>query len=337
MFSDRYSRQRLFKPIGENGQVKIGQKHVMIVGAGALGTANAEILVRSGIGKLTVIDRDYVELSNLQRQQLFSEKDVQNQLPKAIAAKKRLAQINRTTEIEAFVLDATSESLPPLLETVDVLIDATDNFDIRFVLNDLLEQYQIPWVFGACVGSTGMSFTIIPGQTPCLQCLLKATPLSGATCDSVGIISPAVQMVVAHQTTEVLKLLVEDHEALRTMLVTFDLWNNRYQSINIERAKREDCPTCGVNPSFSYLNYQGQTKTEVLCGRDTVQIRANQPIPLDILEKRLQAVGEVKRNPFLLTMCYQNYRLVFFKDGRAFVHGTNSIEKAKSIYYQLVG
>lgn len=334
---DRYSRQTLFKPIGEEGQRKIGQKHVLIVGCGALGSPNAENLVRAGIGKLTIIDRDYVEVSNLQRQQLFTEKDAIDQMPKAIAAKKRLTAINSSVQIKAHVMDATSQSLTPLLEDVDLVIDATDNFDIRFLMNDLLQKLAIPWIFGSCVGSTGMSYTILPKETPCLQCLLDTIPVSGATCDSVGIISPAVQMVVAHQSTEVLKLLVEDEDALRTRLVTFDLWNNHYQTIHVERAKKRECPTCGVEPIYTYLTYEAQTKMEILCGRNTVQIRPNREVYLEELADRLRKIGPVKRNDFLLSMEYQSCRIVFFHDGRALIHGTNSIEKAKSVYYQLVG
>lgn len=334
---DRYSRQILFKPIGQGGQNKIIDKHVLIIGSGALGSANAEALVRSGIGTLTIIDRDYVEASNLQRQQLFTEEDAKNQIPKAIAAKKQLVKINSSVQINAHVLDATADSLPPLLENVDVVIDATDNFDIRFIMNDLVHQFNIPWIFGSCVGSTGMSYTIIPTETPCLSCLLNAAPLSGATCDSVGIISPAVQMVVAHQITETLKLLVEDKSALRSRLVTFDLWNNHYQTINVDRAKKEQCPTCGNHPTYPYLGYQSQTKTEVLCGRDTVQIRSKRTIPLLELATQLQKMGEIKQNDFLLSINYKSYRVVFFQDGRTFVHGTSSIETAKSVYYQLVG
>jgi molybdopterin/thiamine biosynthesis adenylyltransferase len=335
--SERYSRQILFKSIGEAGQKKIQKKHVLVLGSGALGTANAESLVRAGIGKLTIIDRDYVETSNLQRQQLFSEKDAEEKIPKAIAAKHRLNQINSDVEIDAHIMDATSTSLVPLLEGVNLIIDATDNFDIRFIMNDLFQQYQIPWIFGSCVGSTGMSYTIFPSESPCLNCLLHAMPLSGATCDSVGIISPAVQMVAAHQTTEALKILVEDYDSLRTRLVTFDLWNNHFQTINVDRAKKVDCPTCGVNPIYSFLNYQSQTKTEVLCGRDTVQMRASRTFNLDDLAVQLKKIGPIKLNPFLLSIDYQTYRVVFFRDGRTFVHGTNSIEQAKRIYYQLVG
>ncbi|MHA6250911.1 MoeB/ThiF family adenylyltransferase [Oceanobacillus sp. CAU 1775] len=334
---DRYSRQSLFKPIGTSGQEKIRNKHVMILGCGALGTSNADNLVRAGIGKITLIDRDYVEYSNLQRQKLFTEADAENQVPKVVAAKEKLQQINSEVEIITHVMDVTNLSLVPLLHDVDLLIDATDNFDIRFIMNDLIHKYNIPWIFGSCVGSTGMSYTVLPGETPCLYCLLNTTSMSGATCDSVGVISSAVQMVVAHQTTEALKLLVEDKQALRTKLVMFDLWSNHYQMINVDRAKKDTCPTCGELPVYPYLNYEEQTKTEVLCGRNTVQIRANREVVLEELAAHLQNIGEVKVNEFLMSLEYDSYRVVIFHDGRAFIHGTDSLELAKKIYYQLVG
>jgi len=335
--TDRYSRQMLFKPIGEKGQSKIADKHILLLGCGALGTSNAETLARAGIGKLTLIDRDYVEWSNLQRQHLFTEQDVIDQLPKVIAAKTKLQAINSEVEINAIIMDATSVSLSRYLENVDMVIDATDNFDTRLMMNDLLQKWEIPWIYGSCVGSTGMSLTIMPNDTPCLSCILDTAPISGATCDSVGIISPAVQMVVAHQTTEALKLLVEDEDSLRTKLVTFDLWNNHYHQMNVERAKKQDCPTCGNNRSYPYLSYEAQTKTEVLCGRNTVQIRSNRKVQLEKLAKQLEGLGNLKSNDFLLSIEYETYRIVFFQDGRTFIHGTNSIEKAKNIYYQLAG
>ncbi|RDW15405.1 MoeB/ThiF family adenylyltransferase [Oceanobacillus chungangensis] len=335
--ADRYSRQKLFKPIGVNGQEKIGEKHILILGCGALGTANAENLVRAGIGKLTIIDRDYVEFSNLHRQHLFTEQDAIDQVPKVIAAKSKLEEINSDARIEAHILDATAVSLRPHLKEVDLVIDATDNFDTRFMLNDLLQQLNIPWIYGSCVGSTGMSYTILPKQTPCLHCLLDAAPPNGATCDSVGIISPAVQMVVAHQTTEAMKLLIEDRDSLRATLVTFDLWKNHYQTVNVDKAKDSACPSCGMHATYPYLDYGATTKTEILCGRNTVQIRASREIHLAELANHLKKVGEVKGNGFLLSMDYQSYRVVFFQDGRTLIHGTDSIEKAKKIYYQLVG
>lgn len=334
---DRYSRQMLFQPIGETGQKKISNKHVLILGCGALGTSNAENLARAGIGKLTLIDRDYVEWSNLQRQHLFTERDAEEQIPKVIAAEHQLKLINSGVKIEPVVMDATATSLGRYLDDVDVVIDATDNFDARLMMNDVMQKRNIPWVYGSCVGSTGMSFTILPDETPCLQCILDTTAVSGATCDSVGIISPAVQMTVAHQTAEVLKLLVEDDASLRTQLVTFDLWNNHYHMMNVNRAKKADCPTCGESPSYPYLNYEQQTKTEILCGRNTVQIRSSREVHLDELAKRLEKIGKLKSNDFLVSLEYETYRIVFFKDGRTFIHGTNSIEKAKSIYYQLAG
>lgn len=334
---DRYSRQALFQPIGKTGQEKIRRKHVLILGCGALGTANAANLVRAGIGKLTIIDRDYVEWSNLQRQQLFTAEDAENQVPKVIAAKEKLTAINPEVEMIAHILDVTGDNIRPHLKGVDLVIDATDNFDIRFIMNDLIHQYKLPWIFGSCVGSTGMSFTVLPGETPCLACILESTTMTGATCDSVGIIAPAVQMVVAHQTTEALKILVEDETALRTELVMFDLWHNRYQLINVDRAKEMDCPTCGKNPTYPKLTYDLRTKTEVLCGRNTVQIRSRRDVALDELAHRLGKLGSVRVNEFLLSLHYDDYRVVVFRDGRTFIHGTDSIETARKIYSQLVG
>jgi len=335
--NERYSRQALFKPIGKTGQEKIENSHVLILGCGALGTANAANLVRAGVSKLTIIDRDYVELSNLQRQQLFTTEDAENQVPKVIAAKEKLIAINPEVEINAVIMDVMGEELTPLLEDVDLVIDATDNFDVRFIMNDVIHKYRLPWIFGSCVGSSGMSYTIIPGETPCLACVLDTTTLSGATCDSVGIISPAVQTVVAHQTTEALKLLVEDQSSLRTQLVMFDLWNNDYQFIKLDRAKKNTCMSCGENPSYPTLSYDARTKTEVLCGRDTVQIRSNKSVGLDDLAIQLENVGSVKKNGFLLSLYYESYRVVIFQDGRTFIHGTNSVEEARKVYYQLVG
>lgn len=336
--NDRYSRQTRFRPIGEKGQAQIEQKHVLIMGMGALGTAVAGSLVRAGIGMLTIVDRDYVESSNLQRQQLFSEEDAKQRLPKAIAAKKRLNEINSSVNIKAFVMDATSTSLPSVLDGVDLVIDATDNFDIRLVLNDLMQKYRIPWIYGSCVGSTGMSYTILPGVTPCLHCLLQTIPAHTGTCDTVGIIAPAVHIVAAHQTTEALKLLVGATASLRSHLLIFDLWNNQYLTMDVNHAKKADCPSCGTAPTFPYLTYEAQTKSEVLCGRDTVLIRSNRNREsLEQLSKKLASYGDIQLNPYLLSLTYNTYRLVFFQDGRTFVHGTNSIEKAKSIYYGLLG
>ena len=250
--SERYSRQILFPRIGKSGQAKISSKHVLIIGAGALGSGSAEMLTRAGIGKLTIIDRDYVEESNLQRQQLYTEEDVRERLPKAAAAELRLRAINSDVEIRGLIGDATPELMEELVACkVDLIIDATDNFETRMVINDISQKFKIPWIYGACVGSFGMCFTIMPGVTPCLNCLLRAIPLQGMTCETGGIIAPAVGMVIAHQTAEALKILAEDWDAVRTAFVSFDLWRNQYTTMKMSKAKDAGCLSCGEPPYLS--------------------------------------------------------------------------------------
>jgi sulfur carrier protein ThiS adenylyltransferase len=338
--NDRYSRQELFSGIGKEGQHKLSRKHVLIVGAGALGSGNAEALVRAGVGKVTIIDRDYVEWSNLQRQQLFTEQDAAEKMPKAAAAKQRLTMINSEVKVEAIIGDAGVQELERLQDGVDVIVDATDNFDTRMVINDISQKYRIPWVYGACVGSYGISYTVIPGETPCLHCLLEEVPLGGATCDTAGIISPAAGMVVSYQTAEVLKLLVSDFSHLRTKLVTFDLWENQHTSISPGRLKKDGCLSCGSHPTYPFLRFENQTKAAVLCGRNSVQIR---PAVKGIrnLGKTAQMLaktgGRVERNPFLLSYENSGKRLVLFEDGRVLVHGIKDIAEAKTIYHRYLG
>lgn len=338
--NNRYSRQELFSPIGETGQQKIGEKHVLIIGAGALGSANAEMLVRAGVGRVTIVDRDYIDWSNLQRQQLYCEEDVKNNLPKAVAAQRRLQAINSNVTVEAFVQDVTAEELEELVTNVDVIIDATDNFETRFIVNDISQKYSIPWVYGACVGSYGLSYTILPGKTPCLSCLLQSIPLGGATCDTAGIISPAVSIVVSHQVTETLKLLVEDYASLRDGLVSFDVWKNEYSCMNVQKLKKHNCTSCGEEAIYPYLNKENTSKTAVLCGRNTVQIRPPYKEKLDfgrykeILKDR---VADFMVNPYLLSFSVEGKRLVAFQDGRVLVHGTKDIVEAKTIYHRYFG
>ncbi|ADU29045.1 thiazole biosynthesis adenylyltransferase ThiF [Evansella cellulosilytica] len=338
--SNRYSRQMLFSPIGEEGQKSIRSKHVLVVGTGALGTGNAENLVRAGIGTITIVDRDYVEFSNLQRQQLYTEKDAENRIPKAIAAKNRLKEVNSDVTIHAHVLDVTKEELEQLIDGVDLIVDGTDNFDTRLLINDIAQKYSIPWIYGACVSSYGLSYTIIPGETPCLNCLLETVPLGGATCDTVGVISPVVQMVVAYQTAEALKLLVGDKKALRQKLVSFDLWKNDQMAINVNGVKKKNCPSCGEEATYPYLSYDHETKSTVLCGRNTVQIRPPKKIERDMghLYDVLSAQeGVVEQNPYLISYTLADKRMVFFKDGRVLVHGTNDIAEAKTLYHRILG
>ncbi|WP_285767975.1 MoeB/ThiF family adenylyltransferase [Peribacillus sp. SI8-4] len=337
---ERYSRQTLFAPIGERGQWNIRKKHILLLGAGALGTANAEALTRAGVGKITLVDRDYVELSNLQRQQLYTERDVEARLPKAEAAKRHLLEIDHGVEVDAIIIDATAQNLEQLLGEVDLIVDATDNFETRMIINDLSQKLHIPWIYGACVGSVGMTLTILPGQTPCLHCLLKTIPIQGMTCDTGGIISPAVTMVAAHQTAEALKILSENWEAVRPALVTFDLWRNQYQSVKLTKAKKKDCLSCGDQRTYPFLNGVNETKTAVLCGRDTVQVRPPRPVKLqlDKLAKKLDGSGyAVRFNPFLLSCEKDGERIVIFEDGRALIHGTKDMIHAKAAYQSILG
>ncbi|RZT21275.1 MoeB/ThiF family adenylyltransferase [Fictibacillus sp. BK138] len=337
--NDRYSRQELFSPIGKEGQAKIRGKSVLIIGAGALGASSAEALTRAGVKRIVLVDRDYVDWTNLHRQQLYSEEDAENQLPKVIAAKNQLQKINRNVEIEANVMDMGIEEAEELISGIDLILDATDNFETRLLINDLAQKYQVPWIYGACVGSYGISYTILPGEGPCLNCLLDKIPANGQTCDTAGIIAPAVQMVVAYQTAEALKILVDDFKAVRRKVVTFDLWENQQMQLGMEKAKKKDCPSCGPNPSYPYLERRSELKTAVLCGRDTVQIRPsyNREIDLEEMEKKLVSNGNVRRNAFLLEVQSDSRRLVLFKDGRALVHGTKDIAEAKSIYHRFIG
>ncbi|WP_409290747.1 ThiF family adenylyltransferase [Peribacillus sp. SCS-37] len=337
---DRYSRQVLFSGIGEEGQARLGSKHVLIVGAGALGSAGAEMLARAGVGRLTIIDRDYLEESNLQRQQLYTEEDVLKKMPKAAAAKRHLAEINSGTIIEAHIMDAEPESLVPLLPGVDLILDATDNFETRFVLNDLAHKYKIPWIFGACAGSFGMSYAFIPGKTPCLNCLLRSMPLAGMTCETAGVIAPAVSMTVSLQIAEAMKILTENWDAVRKTFMSFDVWSGEFHSIKTGRVKREDCLTCGTQAEYPFLKKENSTRTAVLCGRETVQVRPPGVVTVDMdrLVKHFSAMGyEAKSNPYLISAQNGSERVIVFKDGRALIHGTKDMAHARSVYQRLMG
>lgn len=337
---ERYHRQMLFQPIGEEGQKQLLNSHVLLVGAGALGTSSAEMLVRAGLGKLTIIDRDYVEMSNMQRQHLYTEQDVENKMPKAIAARDHLRQINSSVAIEALVMDAGPDELEPLLDDVDLMIDATDNFDIRFIINDLAIKHQIPWIYGACVASYGVSFVVIPEETPCLECLMEHLPQDGATCDTVGIISPVVQMVVSYQVSEAIKLLTGNKDKLSGKLMAFDLWDNEQMSLSVNQLKKKDCTTCGKH-LYPNLSYDNRMKPAVLCGRNTVQIRPRKDETTDIAKLMDQLKQNeklsVSENAFLLSFQADPYRIVVFRDGRTLIHGTKDITEAKKVYNQYIG
>ena len=341
MIDGRYSRQELFHKIGIEGQQKLSQKHVLIIGAGALGTGSAEVLARAGVGTITLVDRDYVEFSNLQRQQLFSEEDARQHLPKAVAAKQRLMQINSEVNIRAIVMDVTAQEIEELASGVNVIIDATDNFETRMIINDIAQKRSIPWIYGACVGSYGLTYTFIPGHaSPCLNCLLESIPMGGATCDTVGVIASVVQMVNAYQTAEALKILVEDWQALHGKLISFDLWSNQHTAMNVESLKNSACLSCGAQSTYPYLENDSPIRTAVLCGRDTVQIRPSVSMQLNLQDAAASLAlqgGKVEVNPYMVSYSTSKHRLAIFQDGRVLVHGTKDSEEAKSLYRRYMG
>ncbi|MBH8584461.1 ThiF family adenylyltransferase [Thermoactinomyces sp. CICC 24226] len=337
----RYSRQILFAPIGEEGQKKLSQARVAVVGMGALGTALSNHMARAGVKFLRLIDRDFVEASNLQRQMLYDETDARQHLPKVIAAKNKLQAIRSDLELEAHIADLTWRNAEELLSDVDLILDGTDNFQVRYLINDLSIKHQIPWIYGGVVGSRGMSFTIRPGKTPCLRCIFPETPAPGAaeTCDTAGVIGPAVQVITAFQGAEAIKLLTGNEEACETHLRHIDLWSNHFQSLDVSHQKDEDCPACG-RKQWDFLHPARKDPQEVsMCGRQSVQITLSQPLDLDILESRLQKVGKTNRNPFLLKadLSEDGHELAIFPDGRILVQGTTDIQTAKAVVARYVG
>lgn len=332
---ERYSRQMLFAPIGKEGQETLAKKAVLIVGVGALGTVLANHLVRAGVGLVRLADRDYVEKSNLQRQMLFDEEDVKNSTPKAIAAKEKLEAINSDIQIEAFVTDVTKDTLPALIDGVDVVLDGTDNFQTRFLLNDMAFKRGIPFAYGGAVSSRGMSALFIPRHTPCLRCFISQGANDGQTCDTIGVISPVVDIVASYQVVETLKYLVGEIGALRNTLKSFDLWGNHQFDLKMEK-KKEQCPTCQNKKYPALANDDDHITT--LCGRETVQIHTGQKLDLNTWSNRLEKVAKVKQTPFLVRAELTNdERLVLFPDGRILVQGTEDISRAKSIFSQYIG
>ncbi len=336
---ERYSRQILFAPIGKEGQTAIRNSRVAIVGVGALGSVSSEMLVRAGVGYVRLIDRDYIDVTNLQRQSLFDEKSLEQSLPKAVAAAARLRQINSDVEIEERVIDLNSNNVDALIEDVDLLLDGTDNFETRFLLNDACVEKGLSWIYAACVGSYGMSIVVRPGKTPCLRCLMETEPPPGTspTCDTAGIIAPIVRAVVAYQVTEALKILAGKEDDLVNAVLTIDIWKGTFDRYT-PSAPRKECPACGLR-EFSYLAGESEAQAVSLCGRNAVQVRpsASHNLSLEEMAERLRPLGEVKVNPHLLRFEIGDKEIVLFKDGRAIIHGTDSSSEARSLYARYVG
>jgi len=337
--NERYSRQILFAEIGAEGQEKLLTSRVLIVGCGALGCSHAETLTRAGVGFLRIVDRDFVEFSNLQRQTLFSEKDAKERLPKAIAAKNRLAEINSEIEVEAIVKDVNFSNVEGLLKDCDLILDGTDNFQTRYLINDASVKANKPWIYGAAVSSYGTTMTIIPNATPCLRCIFEEIPSAGSspTCDTAGVIQPIISTISAVQTTEALKILVGKTGNLHKSLMQFDVWQNDWRKIKLGRPNT-DCKTCGQR-NFEFLAAESQEFTAVLCGRNAVQISPPNKAQIDLqtLAEKLKNSGEVKQNEYLLRLTVGEYELTIFQDARAIIRGTDDISTARSIYAKFVG
>ena len=332
---NRYAKQEIF--LGKSGQAALQNAHVLIIGAGALGSASSEMLARAGVSSLTIVDRDYVEWSNLQRQQLYTEDDAINKLPKAIAAKNRLQQINSEITINSLIMDINASNIEGLIKGKSVILDATDNFETRMIVNDAAVKHGIPFLFGACVASYGLTFSILPGKTPCLNCLMTHLPLDGMTCDTVGVISPIVQMVTAYQVTHALQLLT-GHD-LEPIIQSFDIWKNEHAEINIAKLKNKNCPTCGEHPTYPHLEFENQTKADVLCGREAIQIRPATTMSINLNQLAQDVSGVVTNvmvNPYLLSCALEDHRIVLFKDGRAIIHGTNKTARARTMYNRVI-
>ncbi len=336
---DRYSRQSRFWGIGEAGQARIRAGHVVVVGCGALGSAGVSLLARAGVGRITVVDRDFVELSNLQRQVLFEEADAVAGLPKAIAAARAVARINASVEVRPFVADVTAANVGGFVAGADVVLDGTDNFETRYLVNDACVKQGIPWVYGGAIGSTGMAMTIVPGETACFRCLFPAPPPAGSmeTCETAGVLAAAVVTVAAIQAAEALKLLVGDRENRSPGLTAVDVWTNDH--VQAEGKMRDPaCPCCGQR-RFEYLDAVATSRTASLCGRDAIQVSPGQAQKLDLagLGRRLEATGPVTVSDYLVRCRVDGHEMTVFADGRAIIKGTADLAVARSLYARFVG
>lgn len=330
----RYSRQILFPGIGEAGQEALLAAHVAVVGCGALGSFHVAALARAGVGHITVIDRDYVEPSNLHRQWLFEESDAAQALPKAAAAARRVAAINSSVEILPVVADLTASNAAGLLAPAELILDGTDNFDTRYLLNDFAIRSGIPWIYGAAVGSYGLTMPVLPGRTPCLRCVYPHPPQSPQpTCETAGVLNAIVSAIASLQVAAALKILTGHAAELEPRITTMDVWEGRIRQIAPPRDP--DCPTC-ARREFPYLE-ESVREPVTLCGRNAVQIHDRTAVDLADLETRLAPLGQVRANPFALRFTAAPYELTVFPDGRTIVKGTSDPGVARSLYARYIG
>lgn len=335
-FEDRYSRQELFAGIGREGQARIRASRVAVVGCGATGSAVVSLLARAGVGFIGIIDRDYVESSNLQRQSLFDEHDAAESIPKALAAAKKIAAVNSDVSVEGRVVDLTPENVHDHCSDVQLILDATDNFETRYLINDFAVEQNRPWIYMAAVGAYSLTMNILPGETACLSCIFPAAPHGIVeTCDTAGILNSTANLVASIGATEALKLLVGAKDKLRRTLLSFDLWSNETSEI-ITDQPRPDCSTCQRR---EFLHLAGEGRPHItLCGRNSVQIHErHRPVSFPEMDARLAPHGRVRHNDFVLKFWRDDYEMTLFPDGRAIIKGTTDKAVARSLYARFVG
>lgn len=336
----RYDRQMRFAPLGEEGQRRLMKSRALVCGCGALGSVIANTLARAGVGHLRIVDRDFLELNNLQRQVLFDEDDLAAGLPKAIAAANKLRRINSAVEIEPTVADVNSTNVLDLCDGVDLILDGTDNFETRFLINDAAHKLGIPWVYGGSIGAEGQSMTILPGETGCLRCLMPEPPPAGATatCDTAGILASAVNIVASIQACEAIKILSGSVAAVNRTMTVIELWDNRMRQVKLDQLRSQGgCPTCR-REEYPWLSGDRMSQSAILCGRNAVQLRPTSgEVSLEALEAKLRSLGPVTRNRFLLRAAIDEYQLTIFPDGRAIIGGTDDVSVARTVYAKYVG
>ena len=339
---DRYARQIRYQPIGEAGQRELARGRVLVCGCGALGSVLANTLVRAGVGMVRVVDRDFLEINNLQRQVLYDEQDVASGLPKAIAAQAKLQQINSAVTIEAVVADVTADNIAQLADDVDVIVDGTDNFETRFLINDYSLQSGTPWVYGGCIGAEGQTMTILPAESACLHCLMEQGPPppgTTPTCDSAGILGPIINVIASIQASEAIKILSGNRQAVSRTLQVIELWDNRLRQINLDSLRAAaNCPVCDQQ-QYRWLTGDRGSHTAVLCGRNAVQLSFPDQgeLKLDSLAEKLEGIGTVSHNPYLLRLDLDDHRITVFPDGRAIVQGTEDETEARTLYARFIG
>jgi molybdopterin-synthase adenylyltransferase len=336
MIENRYAKQILFRQIGPKGQEKISQSTAVVIGLGALGTVISTHLCRAGVGRLRLIDRDFVELTNLQRQFLFDEKDARSRLPKAVAAAEKLRAVNSEIVIEEMIADLTARNAEHLISGADVILDGTDNLETRFLINDVALKSMKPWVYGAVLGAEGMTMAIIPGQTPCLRCFVPRIPQPGTmpNCDTEGVLSAVTAVIASLQSAEALKILTGAEP--RQSLLRIDVWAGEFLELSVR--PRPECPACGKG-EYEYLGGSHLSYTTVLCGRNSVQIAPpeEREISLKALQERLARVGSTTFNGFLLTLETEGREMTVFPTGRAIIRGTTDEAEARTFYAKYVG